>query len=218
MKRFVLLAALASALTATHADTTAQPDQPRRWDFTVLLDGEPIGMHRFSLQPEAQGALAVVSQAEFQVRLLGVPVYRYRHRAVERWQGGCLQSLEADTDDDGERSHVELGADAAGRLQLRTAQSTTEPSGCLSSFAYWNPALHRQARLLNAQTGRIEPVQWTRIEAGTLDVDGGVQPAVRWRLSGTERPLDVWWTDDGRWVGLDATVRGGRRLSYRLRP
>jgi hypothetical protein len=28
--------------------------------------------------------------------------------------------------------------------------------------------------------------------------------------------VDVWYSADGDWVGLDSTVAGGRQLSYRL--
>lgn len=191
--------------------------QYQQWDFSVLLDGDPIGTHRFSLESTGQEARSLVSQAEFRVRLLGVPVYRYRHRAQESWQGNCLRSLDAETDDDGQRSRVQLRAQSGGGLQLHSAQGSAQLSGCLMSFAYWNPALRSQARLLNAQDGRIEQVTWQRLESAAIEAQGRTVVATRWRVSGTERPLDVWWTEDGRWLGLDATVRGERRLSYRLR-
>lgn len=204
---------LASALLLLLGTFAAHAEE---WNFTVLLDSEPIGTHRFSLQADEAGMRSLRSEAEFRVRLLGVPVYRYRHVAQEHWSGECLRSLEAETDDDGERSQVQARS-ADGALQIRSPQGTSTVPGCLMSFAYWNPAIRRQDRLLNAQTGRVESVQWQRQEAASLSVRGQSVAATRWHLSGTDRPLEVWWTDDGRWVGLDATVRGGRRLSYRLR-
>lgn len=192
---------------AAHAQT---------WDYTVLLDGDPIGTHRFVVQAGDAGSRSVHTEAEFRVRLLGVPVYRYRHTADERWQGDCLQQLDAQTDDDGERSQVQARADDGG-LRLKSPLGESTAAGCLMSFAYWNPALRLQNRLLNVQTGRIEEVRWQRMESTGIPVRGRTVEATRWRLTGIERPLDVWWTQDGRWVGLDAAVRGGRQLSYRIR-
>lgn len=203
---------------AAHAQQGQQaPESQARqdWNFTVLLDGDPIGTHRFVLQAGDAGTRTLRSEADFRVRLLGVPVYRYRHSADERWQGDCLRQLDAQTDDDGERSEVRLNA-VDGALRLKSPLGESTETGCLMSFAYWNPALRSQSRLLNAQTGRIEDVRWQRMESKGLAVRGQTVEATRWRLSGTERPLDVWWTQDGRWVGLDAAVRGGRQLSYRL--
>ncbi|MBS0452752.1 MAG: hypothetical protein JSS14_15775 [Proteobacteria bacterium] len=191
----------------------------QEWNFTVLLDGEPIGMHRFVVRTDAaqgEGRRSLRSQAEFRVRLLGVALYSYRHAAQELWRGDCLERLDAQTDDDGERSQVHA-REVAGGLQVNSPLGSSLAAGCLMTFAYWNPALRRQQRLLNAQTGRVEQVTWQRMDIATLTVQGQALSATRWRLSGTERPLDVWWTEDGRWVGLDATVRGGRQLSYRLR-
>ena len=46
------------------------------WRFTAALDGKPIGLHRFSLEGGDTGQRRLVSDAEFRVTLLGVPIYR----------------------------------------------------------------------------------------------------------------------------------------------
>jgi hypothetical protein len=40
--------------------------------------------------------------------------------------------------------------------------------------------------------------------------------ATRWRITGPAQPIDIWYSLQGDWVGLDSTVAGGRQLSYRL--
>ncbi|MGJ7488048.1 DUF6134 family protein [Variovorax sp. LT2P21] len=194
-------------LVAGAADTT--------YDFQVLLDDKPIGEHRFTVggPPEAR---TVLSDARFAVKLMGLTVYRYTHRAAEQWRGNCLRSLVASTDDDGTPSRVT--AEAAGDvLKVVTGEDTQPIEGCAMSFAYWNPAIRQQSRLLNAQTGRHEAVQVSRVASGTVEARGQTVPAVRWRIDGPAQPVDVWYTAQGEWVGLDSTVGGGRKLSYRLR-
>ena len=203
------IAALASAapLWSAAADTT--------FDFQVLLDDKPIGEHRFTVggPPEAR---TVLSDARFAVKLMGLTVYRYTHRAEEQWRGNCLRSLVASTDDDGTASRVT--AEAAGdALKVVTPEGAQSIQGCAMSFAYWNPAIRQQTRLLNAQTGRHEAVQLTRVANGTVDARGQSAPAVRWRIDGPAQPVDVWYTAQGEWVGLDSTIGGGRKLSYRLK-
>ena len=76
------------------------PREQIRAKVEAALDGKPIGEHRYTLERGADGApQRVLSDARFDVRLLGIPVYRYRHQAQERWQGGCLQAIQADTDE-----------------------------------------------------------------------------------------------------------------------
>jgi hypothetical protein len=186
-----------------------------RYDFQVLLDDKPIGEHRFTVDGPVD-ARTVVSDARFMVKLLGLTVYRYTHRAEEQWRGNCLRSLVASTDDDGTASRVAADA-ASDALKVVMPEGTRSIEGCVMSFAYWNPAIRQQTRLLNAQTGRLEAVQVSRIASGTVEARGQTVPAVRWRIDGPAQPVDVWYTAQGEWVGLDSTVGGGRRLSYRLK-
>jgi len=148
LRRAAALAACASAPIAVHAN---------EWNFSVFLDDKPIGEHRFSVAGP-DNARKVVSEASFSVKLLGLTVYRYRHRAVENWRGDCLSELTATTDDDGKPSRVRAEAEGDS-LAVVTDAGTQALKGCVMSFAYWNPAIQRQARLLNAQTGRSESVQ-----------------------------------------------------------
>ncbi|MDH6593411.1 hypothetical protein M2165_003300 [Variovorax sp. TBS-050B] len=204
---FVLAASAALAGTA----------QAEAWNFGVFLDDQPIGEHRFSVTGPAD-ARKVISEASFRVKLLGLTVYRYRHRAVEQWQGDCLSELEASTDDDGEASRVRAQPQGDAGLAVVTLTGTQALKGCVMSFAYWNPAIQRQARLLNAQTGRSENVQVRAMGGGTVEVRGRPVAATRWRIDGPAQPIDVWYAaEGGEWLALDSTVDGGRRLSYRLK-
>jgi len=173
------------------------------WDFAVALDGKPIGTHHFAVTGPAE-ARGVDSTAEMVVRMLGIAVYRYHHQAEERWQGDCLRDLRSDTDDDGRRQQV--------------AQRFDAPA-CLMSFAYWNPKLVQQRQLVDPQTGRITDVRFEAVADGTIEVRGRAVPAHGWRLLADKQRITIWYAaDTGRWIGLDADAKGGRRLSYRIPP
>jgi len=192
----------------------ARPKAQSTWTFRALLDSRPIGEHRFSIAAGQDAAeYTLISEAAFAVRMLGVTVYRYRHRAVERWRGDCLVALSSETDDDGQRSSV--NAEQQGETFRVVTPAAQTARGCVMSFAYWNPALRGQHRLINAQTGRIEAVTVTPVEDGSVGPGDRAQPARGWRISGPGRPIVVWYSAQGDWVGLDTTVDGGRQLSYR---
>jgi len=199
MKRW-LLAGLALELVTAAAQPTAEPGG--NWDFEATLDGKPIGRHHFVVSgpPEAWN---VDSQAQFTVRILGIPVYRYTHQASEHWQGECLRDLRSHTDDDGTRQHVTQRYEA----------------DCLMGFAYWNPRILTQRRLINPQTGKIEEVRFESVADRLIAVRGQQVAAHGWRLIAGSQRITVWYTTDSRrWVGLDAEAKGGRQLAYRLLP
>jgi hypothetical protein len=156
------------------------------WDFTVLLDGKPVGWHRYSVQLDGDERV-LTSTAHLEVRILGLTVYRYTHDATERWKGDCLLRLSSRTDDNGERLEVERWLDE-----------------CAMSFAYWNVAMLKRSELLNPQTGRFESVAITPLGEG------------RHRITGTKNPIELQYSPSGEWIALDSTVSGGRTLSYRL--
>ena len=106
---------------------------------------------------------------------------------------------------------------SAQRGAVGVAATTPNLDGCVMSFAYWHPAMRAQTRLLNAQTGKLEAVQIQRLAETRIDVRGEPVAAHGFRVLGASRPVDVWYAADGRWIGLDAMVGEGRRLSYRPR-
>ncbi|MBC7802452.1 MAG: hypothetical protein H7Y16_01135 [Candidatus Parcubacteria bacterium] len=188
----ILLAALLAPFTAALAET-------RAWHFRVFLDEREIGYHRFTLSGEGE-ARELRSEARFQVRVLGFTAYRYVHEASERWQAGCLRSLASSTDDNGEPVAVDWRA---------------EPGVCAMSFAYWNPKILQGGPLLNAQTGKLEPVTVTPRGEETIELRGRPALAQRYRLSGQRLAIDLWFANR-EWVALESEAQGGRRLRYRL--
>lgn len=187
----------------------------RVYAFQALLDGKPIGEHRFTVETDGTSRL-VTSEADFKVTLLGFTAYRYHHHAREQWAGDCLASLASDTNDDGKPASVRLARNGDAN-QIATATGDRSVPGCLMTYAYWNPAMRSQTRLLDPQTGRVDAVKVERVGDGHIAVHGAEVEAVDWRITGGESPVDVWVSPAGDWVGLDSLVSGGKRkLSYRL--
>ncbi len=199
----LLLAGAPSPAAATSGD----------WDFRVLLDGREIGRHRFMLQGSGE-RVVVRSDAQFDVRVLFFSAYRYEHAAVERWQDGCLRSLASRTVTNGERISVSASLQD-GRLAVSGPAGDGQYSGCVMSFAYWDPRILAADRLLNSQTGELVPVEVTDRGTETVTVRGRERPATRHRISGPGLSIDIWYAD-GRWVALEALAEGGRRLRYEL--
>jgi hypothetical protein len=192
----------------------ASTAQARIWDFRVLLDGRPIGHHRFALDGEGE-ARELRSSARFEVRWLFLSAYRYSHDATERWRGGCLESLSARTDDGGKRSEVRAARED-GRFVISATPGREAVDGCVMSFAYWNDGILRQPRLLNAQTGEYVAVSVESLGVEEIAVRGAPVRAARYRITGPRYPLDLWYATGGDWVALESRVGGGRQLRYEL--
>lgn len=199
-------------LVATLAPTLAVA-QSDAWNFRVLLDGREIGQHRYTLIAK-DGERELRSEARFDVRLLFLSAYRYDHEAVERWDGDCLRTLVARTDDNGRLESVDA-AERDGRLVVNRPKQRNEHAGCVMSFAYWNPRILDERQLLNSQTGELLPVKITALGEETVAVQGQRVAAQRHRITGKDLQIDLWYAG-GRWVALEAPAAGGRQLRYEL--
>ena len=210
MRLLAALSLLAIATVAHAADAGT-----RVYAFKAFLDGKAIGEHRFTVVTEG-ATRRVNSDADFVVKFLGFSAYRYRHHAQEQWSGDCLAGLVASTDDDGKPASVKL-TKTGDANEIATEGGNSSVSGCLMTYAYWNPAMRTQRRLLNPQTGKVDTVRIERVADGDVTVGGKPVHAIDWRVTGGEAPVDVWISDQGEWVGLDSMVSKGRhKLSYRL--
>jgi hypothetical protein len=186
----------------------------REWHFDVSLDGRAIGEHKFTLQADNESR-ELTSEARFRVRLLFIDAYRYEHRALERWKGDCLESLDARTDTNGKPTVV-AGQQASGEFRVQSGTAAVLLDTCVQTFAYWNPSILDARRLLNPQTGEYVDVKvllmGREVMAGTL--------TDRYRLISSGRTpleIDIWYTPARDWVALESLTPEGRRLRYTRR-
>lgn len=189
--------------------------QAKEWSFDVWLDKQKIGTHTFSLNNNQ-----LQSRASFKVKLLFINAYRYQHQADEIWQGSCLSSLKAHTE---ENKSV---TDVSGQLQNgqfvldKNGEKQTLPA-CIMTFAYWNPEILKQVRLLNPQNAEYLDVTVTDEGAQTIPVKGQSIQTHQYRLNGRYHGKDklkitLWYDQQQDWVALESITPEGYKIVYKL--
>jgi hypothetical protein len=192
------------------AQSSADAGREREWHFVVLLDGQPIGRHDFTVSG-TDDATDVRSHARFVVTVLRIPVYRYEHDDHEHWRGGCLAQIEATTSNDGQRKDVHGSAGVEG-FKVSGPHGTSTWPGCVRSFGYWDRRILNATNLLNAETGEYEPVS-VRREADAGDVPGAAE---RYLLEGRNIRIELWYSATGEWRALQWRTEQGRILRYEI--
>lgn len=206
MKRFFALWICCLPVLAHTAD--------REWRFRVWLDDREIGRHRFVLSDEG-GQQTLLSEAEFEYRLLFVKLYEYRHRGEEVWRKNCLASIDSSTDANGKDYRVEGQLQPGGFVVSGNGGKARLPE-CIMSFAYWNPEFLEQKRLLNSQNGKWLDVAVSEPVPDQLEVRGALREASRYRLEAGELSIDLWYSPEGDWLALATRTGSGRVLRYEL--
>lgn len=203
---------------ATPGLGVATPSAKDELTFEVSLDDRPIGVHRFRIADG--GAMRVVeSEASFDVRILRVPVYRYRHSNTETWQNGCLKQIDSETDANGTPYAVDLSKTATGYRIVTPHETQTYQGDCLMSFAYWDQRFLRQQRLLNTQTGELIAVEIQSLGESERKIANRTVPVKGFRVLAAPQNVDIkvfYHSVDGRWVALESVLENGRLLRYAL--
>lgn len=193
----------------------ASPNEAQRsWQFSVLLDGSPIGYHRFDLMSR-ESELEVRSEASFDVRFLFINAFRYRHSNRELWEGECLRVIESSTRQNGEEFAVS-GERLAEGLRIEANGKADQLDGCVMTFAYWNPRFLEQTRLLHPQTGEYMSVDVQPLGREELTVRGESVIATAYQVRARDVDITVYYSDDDEWLGLESIAKGGRIIRYVL--
>ncbi len=207
---------LGTCLVATAAATlsiAAANTRELEWQFGVLLDDKRIGYHNFNVSYDGNQRV-LETEAKFDVKVLFLTAFRYRHSNTEIWNDGCLASIDASTNNNGDQLEV-IGRRDGGAFALRSHNGESELPKCVQSFAYWNPAILESERLLNSQTGEYEDVSVNFEGEDEVSVGGKSVDALRYRLSAKRGDITLWYaTDDRRWLALEAPAKGGRTIRY----
>ena len=206
--------AIACVLWWSSALASAAPESEKSWEFSVLLDGSPIGYHHFELLPRESG-LEVRSEAQFDVRFLFFNAFQYRHTNRELWDGECLRLIESKTRQNGKRFSVSGERDANG-LFLEANGREDRLDGCVMSFAYWNPDFLNESRLLDPQSGEYLSVDVEALGPQELEVRGESVVATAYQLKARNIDMTLWYSQDNEWLGLESVAKGGRIIRYVL--
>ena len=186
------------------------PD-PRNMVFRISRHGRAIGTHAFEFVRDG-AALTVTIAVDIAAGLGPIVFYRYRHRAVERWRGETFESLDAETNDDGERSVVSMRRDGAVvRVAHSGGPDYAAPGNALPA-THWNRRM-LAGPMINNQTGALMRPSIASLGLETLDLPGGAVRAEHLTLRG-DADLDTWYDALGAWMALRFTAKDGTEIRY----
>jgi hypothetical protein len=184
-------------------------------NHVVLRDGQPVGNYRLEFSRDGE-ELTVSGELSVDVRAGFLPLFVYRHAAREVWRGDRLVALDSETYDNGRRLRVAGRATAEGFLIDGTDGRALAPAD-IRPTSFWRQDTVAQARLLDAETGRVLSIAATLI-GGERSGGPEASPLQRYRLSGQiKHDLELWY-EAGRWVSARFRMLGSDIEFRALKP
>ena len=189
----------------------------KEWAFDVYLDKSKIGQHVFKLSESNE----LTSTAKFNVKVLFINAYQYDHQAVEQWQGDCLSTLESHTLENKVESNIK--AKLSGQeFTVDDGKVKQNLPACTMTFAYWNPKIIKQTKLLNPQNGEWLDTKFTHLGTETIDVKNKKVEANHYKLDASlngksKLKIELWYSANNEWLALKSITPEGYIINYKLR-
>ena len=183
------------------------------WEFDAVLNDKVIGQHTFIYEDEK-----TVSDANFKFKYLFMD-FIYQHKSSETWQGNCLKTISSKTDDDGDLYDVS-GYMEANQFMVTTNNKTSELPLCIMTFAYGNPKILEQKKLMNSQNGKYLDVDIQFLREENHMVKGKDILTDLWQIKAKSDDGDLlvhlWYDKNMNWVSLKSQTPIGD-MQYKLK-
>lgn len=185
-----IVAVLAGIAEPATAETPAQFIY--RVSHAVFGD---IGTYTNTIEPTRDG-VTVQTRAHFEVKMLGVRMYREDAERTERWQGNRLVSFRGTTDKGDGPAEVK-GEARGNNFVITSAQGTVTAPASVHPANPWSANFLRSSTMMRPDSGKLEQVRIGGGQETAVKIDGATVPAVKYEVDGSSR-YTVWL--DGRGV------------------
>jgi hypothetical protein len=195
-----IVGVLAGFVTAGPAVAQGTAQFTYRVSHSVFGD---IGTYTNIVEPTRDGT-TVKTRAHFEVKMLGVRMYREDADRTEHWQGNRLVSFRSITDKgDGP---AEVKGEARGNSFVITSpQGTITAPPTVHPANPWSATFLHSSTMLRPDTGKLEQVRIGGGQETAVKIDGATIPAVKYEVDGSTK-YTVWldsrgvpvmfWVDD----------------------
>jgi hypothetical protein len=187
---------------------------PNGLEFDVYRKGSRVGTHTVSFDKD-DTAWTVSSKFKLRVKVLFVTAYKFDFESTGIWRDGILQSLVAETDDNGKESSVDAYLAEDGKFYATGRKGPFVTNSWVYPTTHWNVGAVESDVVLNTLNGQLAKVEVQRkgIEAVDTRENGSVE-AERFEYTGDLRDTIVWYDNEGRWVRMKFTTKQGETLDY----
>lgn len=172
---------------------------PGRLAFNVFRNGTKVGEHVMTFSGDDQNR-TISTDVAMTVKVGPVPVYRYKHSAVERWVAGKWASIDTTTNGNG-KVHKASGRAMDGYVQIAGPKGSIRGPAEAVPLSHWNQASLGRP-LFNQQEGVMLKVRCTRVKPG------------HWQIRG-DAEIDNFYDASGNWLALKGKLEDGSTMEYK---
>ena len=190
-------------------------------EFDIYRNNKHIGTHIFSFKKE-NDVLAVESEIKFEIKKLGVVLYRYYVKGTEYYKDGKLFKFNSKTNQNGKEKYVNMKLEN-GEYIIDGSSYKGKASVDYLLGTWWNHSIVEANAQISAVSGRIIKQKVTFLGKETIKLGEESFDTLHFNFSSTDKKLkkgkklntDVWY-DEKTLNWLKASFEKKGKWEYKL--
>jgi len=186
-----------------------------RIKFDIYRNNKHIGKHIFSFE-KSNDQLAVESEINFEIKKLGIILYKYYVKGKEIYKDGKLVTFNSKTNANGKSKYVNLKL-SNNEYDIDGSSFKGKVTTDFLLGTWWNHSIVKSKAQISAVSGRIIHQKVTFLGKETLKIDGKSYKTLHFNFSSTDDKLDknkklntdVWYEEETlNWIKASFNKKG----------
>ena len=195
----------------------------KRIEFDIYRNNKHIGTHIFSFKNQ-DGLLEVESEINFEIKKLGIVLYKYHVRGTEIYKDGELMKFNSKTNQNGKEKYVNLKLANNEEFLIDGSSYKGKASTKYLLGTWWNHSIVEAEAQISAVSGRIIKQKVSFLGKENIEFNGKIYKTLHFNFSSTDKKLDkdkklntdVWYDEETlNWVKASFNKKG--YWEYKLR-
>jgi len=192
-----------------------------RIEFDIYRNNKHIGKHIFSFI-RSNGQLAVESEINFEIKKLGIVLYKYHVKGTEYYEDGKLIKFNSKTNQNGKEKYVNLKLEG-DELLIDGSSFKGKTSTEYLLGTWWNHSIVKAPAQISAVSGRIIMQNVKFLGKKTVTIGEKSFNTLHFNFTSSDKKLnkdkklntDVWYDEKNlNWVKASFEKKG--KWDYRL--
>ena len=190
-------------------------DDLKRIEFDIYRNNKNIGKHIFSFK-KSNGQLEVESKINFEIKKLGIILYKYHVTGTEFYKDGKLVKFNSKTNQNGKEKYVNMELENGQHIIDGSSYQGKAPIDYLLG-TWWNHSIVKAKAQISAVSGRIIIQKVTFLGKETIKIDDKSYKTLHFNFSSTDKKLsknkklntNVWYDEKTlNWVKASFNKKG----------
>jgi len=224
MKKYILSIALIFFLTL---DINAHVDHYSRFnylEYELFRNNKSIGYHTYKFQRNGKD-LTVSNEVSFKITKLGVDLYKYYAKGVEKYKNGIFSGFNSETNQNKKEKYVKIIVDNNDKdLVIDGSSFKGKVDKNMIIGTWWNHEIVSKKAQISAVSGRIIEQKVEFIGKEDIKIGDKVYKTLRFNFSSSDPSLskdkklntDIWY-EENTFLWVKAAFDKTGYWEYRLK-